>query len=582
VSRGSRRNPTGGRAPAGASTLAVASHTRRWPRGLAVALLLAAGFLLRLWTAHAYWRWFDGEFPGAWQRSRVILSQDGTQYVQQADPDTWQRPYRGPWQERPYYRPPLASYVFAFLCRVTGFDRLALSAIQALLALLAYLLICRLVARAFGYWTAVASLAWSLLYPPLVYFDVSFEDSALALALLALAVAAFVRSVAGPPWRLVAAGTLMGLAILARPNTALACVSLVGVLLAAGRDLAPRRRLAAALAFAAPVLILAALPTWHNYRTSGRFAFVVDTNGENLFWGNAARAEDRILLQGFWDIPQVDAGSPGWLLIRDLTTRHGERSIDRAFRAEAWSHVRAQPLAVAGGLVLKAARHFASYEIPRNEDLEALRQAAPVFRWPYVPYPVTACLALIGLVSVPPLLRRLSLILLAPWICAFVTEVVYFNASRYRATSLPFLIPFAVLGLVRCYEELCARRFARVGLALAALALSSLAGQRIVSPLERRQHLSAQAFKAAMVEAYADEAGRLRVPDAPRFLGRLRTALDDEPRNLDARVVLVKSLLATGRRAEAIRIRDEGCRVCAGDDRLCELVCAELASLGTR
>jgi 4-amino-4-deoxy-L-arabinose transferase-like glycosyltransferase len=580
MSRRSRRSPTGRPGPAGTRTpvVGVASGSRRPLRVLAVAALLAAGFLLRLWTADAYWSWFDRQFPGTWQRSRVVLSQDGTQYVQQADPDTWQRPYRGPWQDRPYYRPPLASYSFAFLCRATGFDRLALSASQALLGLLAGFLIYRLVEKAFGYWTALASLSWSLLCPPLVYFDVSFEDSALALALLALAVAAFVRSSDGPPWRLAVAGTFMGLAVLARPNTALAFVCLLAVSLAA----ATGRRWVATLAFAVPVVILAALPTWHNYQASGRFAFVVDTNGENLYWGNAARAEDRILLQGFWDIPQVDAGSPGWLLIRDLTTRYGERSIDRAFRAEVWAHAQAQPLAVAWSLVRKAARHFASYEIPRNEDFETLQQAAPAFRWPYPPYPVTFCMALIGLVSVPPGMRRLCLILLVPWVSAFVTEVVYFNASRYRAAGLPFLIPFAVLGLVRCYEELRARRLARVGLALALLARAYLAGERIVSPLERRQHLSAQAFKAAMVEAYAAETGRLRVPDEQRFLSRLGAALDDEPRNLDARVVLVKYLVATGQRAEAIRVRDEGCRICGRDDRLCQLVCDQLASLGAR
>ena len=328
-------------------------------------------------------------------------------------------------------------------------------------------------------------------------------------------------------------------------------------------------------------MILAALPTLHNYRTSGRFAFVVDTSGENLYWGNAARAEDRILLQGFWDIPQVDVGSPGWLLIRDLTSRHGERAIDPAFRAEVWAHASAQPLAVAWGIVRKVARHFASYEIPRNENFETLRQAAPVFRWPHPPYPVTACLALIGLVSVPAAHRRSSWILLAPWISAFVTEVVYFNASRYRSSSLPFLIPFAVLGLRRCYEEIRARRLTRVGLALVALAVSYLAGEEIVSPLERRQQLSASAFKSAMLEASADDAGRLRVADEGRFLG-LKAALDYEPRNLDAQVVLVKYLVATGRRAEAIRARDEGCRVCGTDDRLCVLVCDSLATLGPR
>jgi hypothetical protein len=181
---------------------------------------------------------------------------------------------------------------------------------------------------------------------------------------------------------------------------------------------------------------------------------------------------------------------------------------------------------------------------------------------------------------VPAARRRWSFILLAPWLSAFLTEVVYFNASRYRSSCLPFLIPLAILGLRRGYDEVHARRLARAGLALVALAASYLGGERIVSPLERRQHLSATAYKSAMVEAYADEAGRLRVPDERRFLERLRAALDDEPRNLDARVVLVKYLAAKGRRTEALGARDEGCRACTTDDRLCVLVCDSLATLG--
>ncbi len=104
---------------------------RLWERKSVVLALLAAGFLLRLWTAHAYWGWFDREFPGTWERSRAVLSQDGTQYLQQADPDTWQRQYRGAWQDHPYYRPPLASFFFAALARAAGFDRIMLSSVEA-------------------------------------------------------------------------------------------------------------------------------------------------------------------------------------------------------------------------------------------------------------------------------------------------------------------------------------------------------------------------------------------------------------------------------------------------------------------
>src|SRR5690349_2081649 len=106
--------------------------------GLALAAIVAAGFLLRVGAAYHLWRAFDAEFPRVWETSGQTLSQDGTQYVLQAGPSTWNAPLFRGWAAQPFYRPPLASYYFIGLLRAVRFDRLAASAVQAALAMAAY------------------------------------------------------------------------------------------------------------------------------------------------------------------------------------------------------------------------------------------------------------------------------------------------------------------------------------------------------------------------------------------------------------------------------------------------------------
>ena len=117
---------------------------------LALFAALACGLVLRIAAAQLEWRAFDREFPQGWETSKSALSQDGTQYVTQAGPDSWRTPYFRGWAQRAYYRPPLASYYFAALFPAVRFERVAASAVQALLAVLAYGLLFGLVRVAWG------------------------------------------------------------------------------------------------------------------------------------------------------------------------------------------------------------------------------------------------------------------------------------------------------------------------------------------------------------------------------------------------------------------------------------------------
>ncbi len=535
--------------------------------------ILLTGLVLRFLAADSYWKWYDTTFPGSWRISKLVLSHDGQQYIHQARPDTWRssHTYYQQWENRPYYRPPLASYYFKYLFQASSFDRLAVSTVQSLLAAGAYLFLYLLTAQMFSRRVAVVSLLVLMIHPVLIFYDTSFEDSPLALFLLSATLYTIVR-----PWgrerrRWILSGILMGLTLLVRPNLVIVffCLALYSWLLNR------KGRVVSILQFSLPVLILLSFPIWHNYRISGRLSFVTDTSGENLFWGNNAHPEYRITTQGFWRIPFVDQGNPAKLLFDTAREESGERSLDRALRAAVLGYVRENPLQAGYGLLKKALRHMSNYEFPRNRNFSWLRTSSPPFRLPLIPYSVLAALALLGWVLVFPRTRPMF-ILLAPWICAFLVEVIFFNASRYRAMGIPFLVPLAVVGALSLHGELVRRKWSRGLAAGLLLVLFFLAGQFSVAPEEKRAYVSASYYKAAMLESYAEPDGRFRLISENRFTRNLLKALEYTPDNLDAYSMYTKYLIISGRSREVARNLRERRERCHEGDILCREVCASL------
>ena len=536
-------------------------------------VILLTGLVLRILAADSYWKWYDTTFPGSWRISKLVLSHDGQQYIHQARPDTWRssNPYYQQWENRPYYRPPLASYYFMYLFQVSSFDRLIVSNVQSLLAAGAYLFLYLLTVQLFGRGIATVSLLLLIFHPVLIFYDTSFEDSPLALFLLSVTLFTTARPWSRERLRWILSGFLMGSTLLVRPNLVIVffCLALFCWLLNR------KRRVERIFLFSLSVFFLLFLPIWHNYRISGRLSFVTDTAGENLYWGNNANPDYRITTQGFWRIPLVDRGNPAKLLFDRAREESGERSLDRALRAAVLDYVRENPLEAGYGLIRKALRHITNYEIPRNRNFSWLRTSSPPFCLPLIPYSILAALALLGCLSVSRRWRPLFL-LLSPWICSFFIEVIFFNASRYRAMGIPFLVPLAVVGARSLGCQILHRNWSR-GLAAGLLLLIFfLAGQFSVPDREKRAYLSASYYKAAMLEAYAGPAGEFRLISDERFTGNLLRSLAFAPDNLDAYSVYTKYLIVNGRRREAAESLRERRAECRKDDFLCFEVCTYL------
>lgn len=541
-------------------------------RGWSIVLLLAA-LALRVASAYSYWSWFDERHPQTWAVSKIALSPDGSQYVQQADPGTWASHLHRSWSDRAFFRPPLPSYYFAGLLPALNFDRLAVSFVQSFLAVFAYWLIYLVVLRRIGVAAALATLAVLALHPVLMFFDSSLEDSSLGLLCLALTVFTTDWARDGGSLRWLAPGTAAGLAVLARPQFAILVLGL-GIL-----AWLAQRRFRALAAFGVSVLYVVAPAVWHNHSASGRWSLVSDTFGQNLYWGNGPNPEYRTSVLGYWNIWELDQGSPSSLLVEGLKRRTGQNSADSAFLTETTRSMSDHPGQALATIAEKAWRHLSSYEIPRTCNFPLIRGHVPVWRIPYLPFALVLGLALLG---VRGLERRTAWLLMLPWLATLFTELLFFNASRYRALALPFLVPLAMRGLFSVIELIRTRRWRELAMPGTLLAGLALLGATAVTAKERDRHEAAQYFIESMMESYADEFGGWNRFSEERFQHHLGLARQIDPDNLDAFSVEQKLRLREGKIDEAsaaIQARRARCR--AGE-WLCEDVCDQLATIAHR
>jgi 4-amino-4-deoxy-L-arabinose transferase-like glycosyltransferase len=404
---------------------------------------------------------------------------------------------------------------------------------------------------------------------------VSFEDSTLALVLLSATLHLVLWARDGGHWRWLLPGTSAGLTLLARPSLLVAVVG-IAVLVLGG---AGQGRAKAVLAFVFPVAYVVAPAIWHNHAVSGRWVPIADSAGQNLFWGNSEFPDYRLSVQGYWNIREVDTGSPAALLTQGLMTRTGQASSEPAYRAAAVSFLTSHPGQALVGFLAKTWRHLSSYEIPRNTNFETLRKNVLVWRVPFVPFSMLLVLALIGSRGLD---KRAAWLFLLPWLAALCSEVIFFNASRYRALCVPFLIPFAIRALQMGHAAVKSRAWRRPLLATAAVALAWAAGAFAVSSTERTRYVAVDHFKDAMLESYAGEYGAWRRFSEERFRRYLAAARRLDPQNLDAFVLLQKYLIGQGKSYAALAMIDFHETQCRPEEWLCREACGYLRGMVAR
>jgi 4-amino-4-deoxy-L-arabinose transferase-like glycosyltransferase len=191
-----------------------------------------------------------------------------------------------------FFRAPLYYYFLGGIYRLFGHSFWAARLLQALMGSASCVLLFKLGQRLFRPRVALLAAGMMALYGPLVFFDGELLTPVLEvfldLCFLLLAVRAMES---GSGWKWLAAGLVLGLSAVTRPNVLIVTpVALVWIWQRRSREQPRRAGLMAAL-FLSGAALAPALVTARNYRTAGDPVFIASQGGINLFLGNRPEAD---------------------------------------------------------------------------------------------------------------------------------------------------------------------------------------------------------------------------------------------------------------------------------------------------
>jgi 4-amino-4-deoxy-L-arabinose transferase-like glycosyltransferase len=452
-----------------------------------------------------------------------------------------------------FHSSPLYPFFLALVYRVTAGGPEAVRIIQAAIGGVSVFLIFELARLTVGVRAALVTAFLAAIYAPFMFFESEILEITLVIAFLAGMLVLLTSAVTSAGrLRAAAAGALLGLAALGKPNLLL--FAPVGAFwLAAfgarpgagiGHGRAPtgakpvRARVIAAALFLAAAAIVVSPATIHNYRTSGDFIPVSSNGGINLFIGNHPGAP------GVFQVPPEMRFD-----LRVASTEAAERAAGRRLTAgevssfwtgKAIEFMRRRPAESIGITAKKFALFWNRYEIPNHYHLYFVAGFAPVLRNPIGTFGVVAPLGLLG-IALAVSRRRNAGILIAFGITFMLSVVPFFITARYRLAIVLVLLVGAGLACVELWDMARGRRWRP--LALSAVSVAALAALVNVHMIEfgfAQMHNT--------VGAILGERG-----DLAGAAGEFEKALAENPEDLSARHNLGLALLELRRYSEAER-----------------------------
>ncbi len=352
-----------------------------------------------------------------------------------------------------YGRPPGYPWFLAAVYRVFGISPTAPRMAQACLGLVNVMLLFLLGRAMFGAGAGLAAALIGALYWGWVHAEGELNSPVLEVLLYLLLAGALWRWARSPRWGwALAAGALLGLHALIRPNVLLTGLFAAAWMVWAGTAAGRRRAAGQAAAMAAAMFLCVSPAVLRNGLVSGEFALVSHYGGINAYIGNhPGGTGDSARLAGLREI----AGRDGWncfdypLLVRGLAERQGweHPSFSRASR---WFYGKAlqfwleEPLAAARLTLRKALLFWGPAEVSDSRVIAVEREHSPLLR--RLPgFGVVLALALLR-----PLLAlgrrtgkaagpRPGPLLLALVAGHFFAVLPFFIAGRYRLPVVAFL-----------------------------------------------------------------------------------------------------------------------------------------------
>lgn len=351
--------------------------------------------------------------------------------------------------EGPYFRAPLYPWFLAAVYALLGTDYLTPRLVQAVLGALSCGLVYWIGRPLFGRKVAAVAGLAAASYWTLLYFDAQLLISPLVvfldLVLLALLFhAARRKSLAW--WG--AAGAVLGLSAIARPNILLFAPAAAGWALLLDRPRWRRGALGAAC-FAAAALAPGAAVTARNWVVGGDPVFIASQGGFNFYLGNNPASDGRTAL-----LPDGPTGFFG----RDFAERTLGHSLEasevsRFYYRRGFDFIRSEPARAFSLTILKARLMWSRWEIGNPENIYFWTDHfAPMVHYLPLRFAWIGPLGLLGIALCWS--RRMQLFPLWGFALVYPASFVpFFASSRFRQPIVPVLLLLGSFAMFDTMEE---------------------------------------------------------------------------------------------------------------------------------
>ena len=394
----------------------------------------------------------------------------------------------------------------------------------------------------------VSAVIW-VVYGPVIFYTVELIPVTWTFFLYLLSLYCVVLAVERPAWhRWLAAGAMMGLAAIARPEILpFAVVVGVGILLFRWPQAHPLPRkftwaALTALGVAGPLVVVGLA----NLSTSGKFIMLPSNSGLNCYLGNNPNYMHTIGIR-------PDAT---WEAVTNLPVKEGFSTSDKDPRNNAFyyrkslAYMRNDPAGWLRCMLYKTRTLLGGYELPSELDMYTFRHYSPllaVLLWRIgsfgFPFGVLLPLALLGIAVTRRRLRDLWW----QWAflcCMLVTLIGFHNTTRYRLALLPVLVISAAAALVWLVEQYRQKQPRALGIGvIAVVGLAVICGLPYYH-FSQTYNFPAEMYAAAGMVQQEESGGKEGVPF-------LREAAKLSPNSVETHFDLAWALQQQGDKAHA-------------------------------
>lgn len=361
-----------------------------------------------------------------------------------------------------YLFSPLYPLFLTVIYKIFGTDLFFPRLIQAVLGAFLVFPIYGIAAFAFNRRTALMAAIICAVYLPLIYYDGILMATTLHVFCLVVSAACLAGT---SSWkRIVSAGLLMGVVLLAAPNY-LIVMAAAALWLLTCSGVRFRKSMAYAAVYIACALAVVSPITVYHALKDGEFVFVAPHGGINFYLGNHEQATGTYMsIPGISDYPGQQALDSKKIASEALGRPATNAEVSTYWANKSLEFLKKDPVAFIALQGRKIALFWNAFEIPSEYGLDFDSQFHSILRFPLIRFGWIAPLALVGSIFIlftPD--KKKALLPAFMLIGTMAAVIVFFVHARYRIPATPWVIMFASFCISEIIRFIQRRRWGILG-----------------------------------------------------------------------------------------------------------------------